>query len=137
VYAIKSFAEPLHAAVKARIGGITPKSGTRMGAALRHVLEKFAHVHAQSKHLILLSDGFPQDQDYGPDRRTHSYGIEDTAVALREVAARGATPFCITVDRAGNDYLRRMCEPSQYLVIDDVEQLPRELPKIYRRVVQS
>jgi len=28
-----------------------------------------------------------------------------------------------------------MCDPEQYMVIDHVEQLPRELPKIYRRVV--
>ncbi|MEY4581150.1 MAG: hypothetical protein RL701_5853 [Pseudomonadota bacterium] len=137
VYPVKTFAEPLNAAVKARIGGIEPKSGTRMGPALRHVLRKFAPVHARSKHLILLSDGYPQDQEYGPDRRSHTYGIEDTAVALREVNAARVTPFCITVDRAGNDYLRRMCTPDQYLVIEDIDGLPRELPKIYRRVVSA
>lgn len=87
--------------------------------------------------MLLLSDGYPQDLDYGADPRTHSYGIEDTAVALRELSAAGPLPFCITVDRAGNDYLRLMCDPSQYLVIDDVAGLPRELPKIYRRVARA
>jgi nitric oxide reductase NorD protein len=135
VYPVKSFDDALSATVKTRIGGIAPKSGTRMGAALRHVVGKFSRVHAGSKHLILLSDGYPQDQEYGPDRRSRTYGIEDTAVALREASAVGITPFCITVDRAGHDYLRDMCNPAQYLVIDELEQLPRELPKIYRRVV--
>ena len=62
------------------------------------------------KHLILLSDGFPQDFDYGQDRRSNVYGIRDTAVALREAEAAGVTPFCITVDKAGHDYLREMCD---------------------------
>ena len=43
----------------------------------------------------------------------------------------------LTVDRAGHDYLREMCESSRYLVIDDLAALPRELPKIYRRVVRA
>jgi nitric oxide reductase NorD protein len=137
VYPVKTFAEPLDHAVKARLGGIEPKSGTRMGAALRHMLPKFSAVNARAKHLILLSDGYPQDHDYGQDPRTHSYGIADTAVALRELSAAGPVPFCITVDRTGNDYLRLMCDPSQYLIIHDVAQLPRELPKIYRRVARE
>ncbi len=135
VFPVKAFEEPLSRAVKARIGGIAPKHGTRMGAALRHMVTKLARSHARSKHLILLSDGYPQDAEYGPDRRTYTYGVKDTAVALREVTAAGTIPFCITVDRAGNDYLREMCDEAQYLIIDDLQELPRELPKIYRRVV--
>jgi nitric oxide reductase NorD protein len=96
-----------------------------------------APLGSRSKHLILLSDGFPQDHDYGDDRRSHVYGIRDTAAALREADAVGITPFCITVDRAGHDYLREMCDAARYLVIDDVAELPRELPKIYRRIVRA
>jgi nitric oxide reductase NorD protein len=40
--------------------------------------------------------------------------------------------FCLTIDPAGQDYLRRMCAESRYLVIDDVTALPRELSKVYR-----
>jgi nitric oxide reductase NorD protein len=58
---------------------------------LRHRIPKLAAVSARFKHLILLSDGFPQDNDYGADRRTHTYGIEDTAVALREVSMAQAS----------------------------------------------
>jgi len=136
-YLVKGFADPLGAAVKGRIGAISPKRSTRMGAALRHATRKMTPVAARAKHLLLLSDGFPQDDDYGEDRRSHEYGIRDTAVALREADAAGITPFCITVDRAGHDYLREMCESSRYLVIDDLAALPRELPKIYRRVVRA
>jgi nitric oxide reductase NorD protein len=119
------------------MGGIEPKRSTRMGTALRHAVEKLSAVTSRSKHLFLLSDGFPQDYDYGQDRRSNIYGIRDTAVALREAEAAGVTPFCITVDKAGHDYLRQMCDESRYMVIDDITSLPRELPKIYQRVVRA
>ena len=137
VYRVKSFAETLNATVKARLGGIEPKRSTRMGTALRHAVEKLAGVTSRSKHLFLLSDGFPQDYDYGQDRRSNVYGIRDTAAALREAEAAGVTPFCITVDKAGHDYLRQMCDESRYMVIEDIAALPRELPKIYQRVVRA
>ena len=136
-YLVKAFGESLGPSVKARIGGIAPKRSTRMGAALRHATWKMAAVAARVKHLMLLSDGFPQDDDYGDDRRSHTYGIRDTAAALREADAAGITPFCITVDRAGHDYLREMCDASRYMVLEDTAALPRELPKIYRRVVRA
>lgn len=137
VYRVKSFAEPLNTVVKGRMGGIEPKRSTRMGTALRHAVEKLSGVTSRSKHLFLLSDGFPQDYDYGQDRRSNVYGIRDTAAALREAEAAGVTPFCITVDKAGHDYLRQMCDESRYMVIDDITSLPRELPKIYQRVVRA
>ena len=86
---------------------------------------------------VPVSDGFPQDFDYGQDRRSNVYGLRDTTVALREVEAAGITPFCITVDKAGHDYLREMCDGSRYMVIEDIAALPRELPKIYQRLVWS
>ncbi|MBI4516491.1 MAG: VWA domain-containing protein [Deltaproteobacteria bacterium] len=136
-YLVKSFTESLSPAVKGRIGAIEPKRSTRMGTALRHAVEKMQAVHSRSKHLILLSDGFPQDFDYGQDRRSNVYGIRDTTVALRETESAGITPFCITVDRAGHDYLRQMCDQSRYLVIEDIATLPKELPKIYQRIVRA
>lgn len=137
MYRVKSFSEALTATVKGRLGGIEPKRSTRMGTALRHAVEKMNAISSRSKHLFLLSDGFPQDYDYGQDRRSNVYGIRDTAVALREAEAAGVTPFCITVDKAGHDYLRQMCDESRYMVIQDITALPRELPKIYQRVVRA
>lgn len=135
-YLVKSFNEALSGTVRGRIGALEPKRSTRMGAALRHAAEKMAAVSARSRHIILLSDGFPQDFDYGQDRRSNIYGLRDTTVALREAEANGIVPFCITVDKAGHDYLREMCDESRYLVIDDIASLPAELPKVYQKVVR-
>ena len=79
--------------VKARVGAIEPKRSTRMGAAIRHIREKFKDVASRSRHAILLSDGFPQDFDYGHDRRSNAYGIQDTMVALKELELAGVLPF--------------------------------------------
>src|SRR2546425_6068347 len=58
-YLVKGFGEALGSGVKSRIGGITPRRSTRMGAALRHAVEKLGAVGSRAKHLMLLSDGFP------------------------------------------------------------------------------
>jgi hypothetical protein len=136
-YSIKEFTERITAGAKGRIGGIQPRCSTRMGAALRHSLRKMRDVRAPNRHLILISDGFPQDLDYGEDRRSYAYGISDTATALREIEAARIKPFCITVDLAGHDYLREMCDPQRYMVIENVGDLPRELPKIYQRLIRA
>ena len=135
-YVIKEFDRELSDEVKGRVGAVEPKRSTRMGTAIRHAREKFKDVSSRAKHVILLSDGFPQDFDYGHDRRSNAYGIQDTMVALKELEMAGVMPFCITVDRTGHDYLRQMCAPSRYLVIDDITSLPKQLPKIYEQIVR-
>ncbi|HEY2772817.1 MAG TPA: VWA domain-containing protein [Candidatus Binatia bacterium] len=137
VYRIKSFQERLSDVVKGRLGGIAPKRSTRMGAALRHAGEKLARTTARSRHVILLSDGFPQDFDYGDDRRSNVYGLRDTMQALRELERRGIQTFCITVDPAGHDYLGEMCPSARYAVIDDIHELPSELVRIYRKLTRT
>ena len=44
------------------------------------------------------------------------------------------TPFCITVDRAGHDYLKQMAADIGYEVVADIESLPQRLPSLYRRL---
>ena len=137
LFDVKSFDESLSLAVKSRLSAIEPQRSTRMGPAIRHSIRRLASVSSRSKHLILLSDGFPQDFDYGRDRRSNLYGLRDTAQALREAEQAGISTFCITVDRAGNDYLREMCDEDSYLVIEDIAELPLELPKIYSRATRD
>lgn len=114
------------------LAAIEPRRSTRMGPAIRHALARLAHQPARLKVLIIVSDGYPEDHDYGPRRNDDEYGIQDTAQALREAERQGVETFCVTIDPAGHDYLRRMCAPDRYMVIDDVSDLPAELSKVYR-----
>ena len=53
-------------------------------------------------------------------------------MALIESRAQGITPFCLTVDKAGHDYLQAMCGDIGYEVLDDIATLPARLPMLYR-----
>ena len=131
-FVIKEFMERYDARVQGRIAAIKPHRSTRMGPAIRHAMHKFASQEARVKLLLLLSDGYPQDFDYGKDRKSKEYGIQDTMMALHETRLQGIQTFCLTVDPAGHDYLRAMCPDQHYLVLEDIASLPRELPKVYR-----
>jgi nitric oxide reductase activation protein len=131
-YIAKEFNDAYDRRTQGRIAAIKPYRSTRIGPAIRHAIYKLGQQDARIKTLILLSDGYPQDYDYGKDRKSKDYGIQDTMMALNEAHLKGIQTFCITVDPAGHDYLREMCPDQNYLVIEDIEALPNELPKIYR-----
>jgi nitric oxide reductase NorD protein len=109
-----------------------PRSYTRMGPAIRHATARLRRHAARTRFLVVVSDGYPQDRDYGPVRGDAAYGVADTAKALEEAHRHGIVTFCITVDPAGHDYLQVMCPGDRYAVIDDVSALPAALPKLYR-----
>ena len=129
---IKEFSDPLSARSWAALAAMQPRRSTRMGPAIRHAASKLARQPMRRKVMIIVSDGYPEDRDYGPDRRDREYGIQDTARALEEARRAGISTFCITIDPAGHDYLRRMCAAQRYMVIADVNALPAELSKVYR-----
>lgn len=112
-----------------RIGAVTPLHQNRDGAAIRHAAAKLLTRDARVKLLILLSDGKPLDDGYADE-----YALEDTKRALREARMAGVDPFCITVDRDADDYLKRMYGDVNFLVIDRIAALPERLPRIYQRL---
>ena len=129
---VKEFSERYSEQTRRRIGALKPRKSTRMGPAIRHALERLAGTGRRLKVLILLSDGYPQDFDYGPDRTSREYGLHDTMVALQEARRKQVHTFCVTVDQAGNDYLREMCGGENYLVVKRPSALPKILPRVYR-----
>ena len=136
-FVAKEFDDPLDDRVLDAIAEMKPKRSTRMGPAVRHATAKLEGCGTALKVLMIVSDGFPQDHDYGPDRGEHEYGVQDTARALIEAEARGIETFCVTVDRSGHDYLRRMCPEDRYLVIEETAELPEALRKAYRQLTRT
>ncbi len=130
LYKIKAFEDAYDDDTRARIGNVTPRDYTRLGAFIRHFTGVFASVEARTKLLITLSDGKPEDYDgYRGD-----YGIEDTRMALFEAQCEGIHPFCITIDREARDYLQHMYGAANYVVVDDVNKLPLKVADIYRKI---
>ena len=54
--------------------------------------------------------------------------------ALRDAVDAGVAPYLLTIDPAGHEYLRRMLPDHSYVVIEDVDSLPRELATLYGSV---
>jgi hypothetical protein len=132
-YPIKQFDEGLTARVRETVGGLAGRLATRMGAAIRHAVTQFEGVESRRRLLLILSDGRPEDYDDGGDRR---YLQEDTRMAVKEAVAAGVHPFCVTVDRLGQQYLPQIFGKGHYLVLDRIDRLPAKLPEIYLRLRQ-
>ncbi|MHB8577755.1 MAG: VWA domain-containing protein, partial [Dehalococcoidia bacterium] len=135
-YVIKDLNETFNDKIKRRIDKVVPIRSTRMGPAIRHATWKLDHSDAKVKILFLVSDGRPQDHGYGRDRTEKEYAIHDTKMALNEAKRKGIVPFALTVDRAGHDYLKTMCEDIGYEVVADIESLPSRLPTLYRKLTE-
>ena len=128
---IKDFDDRLGPATALRLGGLGPRQQNRDGAAIRHASAKLLARDAIHRLLILVSDGRPLDGEYKDE-----YALEDTKTALREARQRGINPFCVTIDREADLYMRRMYGDVQFAVIDRVESLPSRLPRMYHRLTR-
>ncbi|MDA1036159.1 MAG: hypothetical protein O3B65_04680, partial [Chloroflexi bacterium] len=133
-YVIKDVEEPLSDRVKRRMDKVAPLHATRMGPAIRHATAKLAQVDAKTKFMFVVSDGRPQDRGYSREGVEKEYAVQDTRMALIEAKLLDITPFCLTVDRNGHDYLRTMAGDLGYEVLPDIMELPRRLPQLYRKL---
>ena len=129
IQTIKDFDERLGTVTAQRLGGLSPRQQNRDGAAIRHAVAKLRQQDVKTRLLVLLNDGRPLDGDYKDE-----YALEDTKAALREARRAGIHPFCVTIDREADGYVRRMYGDVEYTVIDRVESLPGRLPRIYQRL---
>ena len=130
VHTIKGFDEVYGGAVRGRIDAIKPGYYTRMGAGIRHATNLLAAQPAGRRLLLLLSDGKPNDLD----RYEGRFGIEDTRHAIAAARRLGLTPFCVTIDERGNDYLPHLFGTGGYVVIHRPAELPAQLPMLYARL---
>ena len=133
-YVIKDMEESFGERIKRRIDKITPLHATRMGPAIRHAISKLEKQEKRTKILILVSDGRPQDRGYSREGVEKEYAVHDTKMAFVEARRKGITPFALTVDKAGHDYLKTMCQDMGYEVMGDINNLPSRLPMLYKKL---
>ncbi|MCG6937890.1 MAG: VWA domain-containing protein [Gammaproteobacteria bacterium] len=133
VHQIKSFDEAYNAGIRGRIAAIKPGYYTRLGAAVRHASQLLMKQGNGRRLLLILTDGKPNDLDQYEGR----YGIEDSRQAVIEARQAGLQPFCVTIDKKGNDYLPHIFGSGAYVVIRNPRQLPRKLPQLYALLTRS
>lgn len=127
---IKGFREPWGDSVKARLAAMQASYSTRMGAAMRHAAHYLAAQPADKKLMLILTDGEPADVDVADPQAL----IEDTRQAVLELDQKGIYSYGISLDaRLATDedgYIRQIFG-QQYTVIDHINRLPEQLPKLF------
>jgi nitric oxide reductase NorD protein len=123
---LKDFDEPWDRRAQARVGAVKPGYYTRMGAALRHATATLAQRPEQQRLLLLLTDGKPNDLDVYEGR----YGLEDTRHAVQAARAAGLTPFAVTIDEAGHDWLPYLFGQGHYCLVHQPAQLAQRLAQV-------
>jgi nitric oxide reductase NorD protein len=130
---IKAFDETNGSLVRQRIGALEPEGYTRAGAAIRHAAALLAKQPAAHRLLLIISDGKPNDVDAYEGLS----GVEDTRQAINEVRAAGVYPFCLTIDRQGQDYLGRIFGEAGHTILRNPQQLPIALVKVVKHLLAS
>lgn len=130
-YHLKGFSERWGDEVKARLAAMAAGWSTRMGAALRHAGHYLERRQADKRIVLLLTDGEPADIDV----EDTSYLRADTRKAVEELAARGITVFCLSLDPRADDYVREIFGRN-WQVLDRIERLPEALPQLYLRMTR-
>ena len=123
----KGFKEPWGDTPKARLAGMKAGYSTRMGAALRHAGAYLAERAEEKRLLLVLTDGEPHDIDVADPK----YLQDDTHIAVSELASKGVTTYCISLDPNADDYVADIFGRNNFTVIDRVESLPEKLPKLF------
>ena len=88
---------------------------------------------AAHRLLLIISDGKPNDVDDYQGLR----GVEDTRQAIIEARGQGVYPFCLTIDRQGQDYLGRIFGEAGHTVLRNPQQLPLALVKVVKHLLAS
>lgn len=127
---LKGFDDAWKAPAQARVAAIKPGYYTRMGAAIRHATDRLAERPERQRLLLLLTDGKPNDLDIYEGR----YGLEDTRHAVQEARAQGLTPFAVTIDDKGHDYLPYLFGQQGYALVRRPRDLAQRLATVYTQL---
>ena len=125
-YHLKGYSEHFDDAVKGRLAAMDAGFSTRMGGAIRHASHYLEAQKADKKLMLILTDGEPSDIDVDDEQ----YLISDTKKAIDEISSKGMSSYCISLDKKADDYIAEIFG-NQYTVIDHVDRLPEQLPKLF------
>jgi nitric oxide reductase NorD protein len=128
---VKDFDEAFGPAVQRRIAALRPGYYTRMGAAIRHAAAALTQRPHSHRLLMVVTDGKPNDIDHYEGR----YGVEDTAMAVKEERRSGLAVFGVTIDSKAQVYFPALFGRGGYAIVSNPARLPVALPALYRHLV--
>ncbi len=129
-YRIKNFGEAYDTNSKALLAGLKGKLSTRMGAAMRHAFRELATQQTHRRLLLIITDGEPSDIDV----KDKKYLVEDARKVVHSASRLGIDTFCVGLEAGGENYLHRIFDKKNVVVIDSLDRLPERLPMLYLRL---
>ena len=126
-YKFKDFNQRFDDEAKARLDGMKGGLSTRMGAALRHAGAGLMKQPERRKLILLVTDGAPADID----ERDPQHLRHDTKNAVEELASKGVSSYCLTLDPNADTYVKRIFGQNNYTIVDHVNRLPEKLPALF------
>ncbi|NMG55203.1 nitric oxide reductase activation protein NorD, partial [Aromatoleum aromaticum] len=129
---LKAFDERFGAETRNRVRRLSVGGYTRSGAAVRHATELLdAHSGTPFRLLLLISDGYPYDDQYEGE-----YADLDTRKSLEEARARGIACLCLSI---GSDVdaarLERAWGAANYLAIGNATDMATRLRGAVERAI--
>ncbi len=126
---LKGFGEHWGDAVKSRLAAMQAGYSTRMGAAMRHAAHTLAAQTADTRLLLVLTDGRPADVDV----QDEAFLVQDARQCVKELKTRGITSYCINLDARADAYVRDIFG-KQFTVVDRIASLPEKLPRLFMQL---
>ncbi|PPQ38160.1 nitric oxide reductase activation protein NorD [Rhodopila globiformis] len=130
---VKDFDERFGPAVQRRIAALRPGYYTRMGTAIRHATAALTLRPHRHRLLLVVTDGKPNDIDHYEGR----YGVEDTAMAVKEARRAGMAVFGVTIDSKAQAYFPALFGRGGYAILPHAARLPVALPALYRHLIAN
>ncbi len=125
---IKTFGQRFGAVARARLNQLQPSGYTRLGAGIRGVGEILkTQAGTPNRLLLLLSDGFPYDDDY-----EGRYAEADVSKALEELRSDGIACLCLSVGSTGDaDALGRVFGSTGYTSAATLAELSPRMDELF------
>ena len=130
-YVYKGFDEAWGPETIRRLMGASPRSSTRIGAALRHSGALIGRRGSRQKLVLLVTDGRPMDAGYDPESR---YAQFDVRMACEENQRRGIHTFAISTEKNSRADMEIMFPRRRFVILADIRSLPRVLPQMFLRL---
>ncbi len=124
IYEIKSFSDAWGRLVKSRLGALCPFDGTPLSIAIRAITKEINNRTEANKMMFVFTDGEPNCGST----------IEDTRKAFEEAKQKGIFSVFVQVgtDQSAKYAYEQISPSASYaLMIDDINQLPDKVFKIY------
>ncbi|MHB1669607.1 nitric oxide reductase activation protein NorD [Thiomonas sp.] len=129
-YKLLDFGVPLDGEAIARVGFVAGRYSTRIGAAVRHATACLAEETADSRAILVVTDGAPSDVDIFDEK----YLVFDARAAVQQARKSGINVYAVVVDPQAESYVETIFGYGNYRILRTAMSLLTDVVEIYARL---